>query len=117
MDFMGMSDEGILEEVARRVQRERLNQNITQRDLARQAGVSRTVIQSLEGGRGCTLAHLLRVMRALGVLGQLDAFLPDPGISPIQLARMQGSVRERASGSYGGRLYEYDSGYTEDGGD
>jgi putative transcriptional regulator len=40
----------------------------------------------------------LRVLRALDVLDQLDAFLPDPGISPLQLVRMQGRERQRASG-------------------
>lgn len=97
MNFETLTDLAILEELGDRVRRTRLNRNVAQADLARQAGVSRTVVQRLEGGRGCTLENLVRVLRALGMLGQIDAFLPDPGYSPIQLAKLQGAVRERAS--------------------
>jgi len=97
MRIEGLGDQAILEELGDRVRRERLNRNVAQADLARAAGVSRTVVQRLEGGRGCTLENLVRVMRGLGVLGHLDAFLPDPGPSPIQLAKLHGAVRERAS--------------------
>lgn len=97
MNFTEMGDQGVLEELGDRIRRGRLNRNVAQADLARAAGVSRTVLQRLEGGRGCTLENLVRILRALGVLGQLDAFLPDPGYSPIQLAKLHGAVRERAS--------------------
>jgi hypothetical protein len=44
------------------------------------------------------MGTLLGVLRALGRLENLDAFLPDPGPSPIQLAKLQGKERQRASG-------------------
>lgn len=43
------------------------------------------------------MATLLSVLRALGRLENLDAFLPDPGMSPIQLAKLKGRERQRAS--------------------
>ena len=103
MKFMAMADKAVLAELAERIQRERLNQNITQRDLWERAGVSKKVVQQLETGNGCTLDSLIKILRALGRLDQLDALLPDPGISPIQLARMAGRQRRRASGSRGGK--------------
>ena len=98
MDFRVMSDKAILEELGARLRRQRLNQDITQKELAEKAGVSRTVIQKMEQGEDVVVAGLIRVMRALNLLDQLGNFLPDPGISPIQLARLHGKERQRASG-------------------
>jgi transcriptional regulator with XRE-family HTH domain len=98
MNFRTMSDNSILAELGERVNRQRLNRNITQTDLAGQAGVARIVVQRLEGGRGCTLENLIRLLRTLGLLDQLDAFLPEPGLSPLQLAKFRGRERLRAVG-------------------
>ncbi|MFA5058909.1 MAG: helix-turn-helix transcriptional regulator [Opitutaceae bacterium] len=98
MNFTAMSDKAILAELGGRIQKERLNQNTTQAALVQRAGVARKVVQQLEAGRGCTLENLLRILRALGRLDQLDSLLPDPGISPVQLARLAGRRRQRASG-------------------
>ena len=106
MKFTAMSDMAILAELGGRIRRERLNRNITQNNLRERAGVSRKVIQQLEAGRGCMMESLVRVLRALGRLDQMDAFLPDPGISPVQLARMAGRLRLRASGSHGDEMRE-----------
>ena len=100
MKFTEMNDSLILSELAARIRRQRLNQDITQAQLAVKAGVSRTAVHRVEQGEDCTLKVLLRMMRALGLLEQLDIFLPDPGFSPIQIARLQGKVRQRASGRH-----------------
>jgi putative transcriptional regulator len=97
MDFKGMSNPAILSEIGARISRQRLNQNITQMELAQRAGVTRIVVQRLENGYGCTLDSLVRILRSLDLIDQLDAFLPEPGISPIQLAKLKGTERVRAS--------------------
>lgn len=97
MQFAALHDKAILAEIGERVSRHRLNRNITQTALAAQAGVARIVVQRLEGGRGCTLENLVRIMRALGQLEQLDAFLQSPELSPLQLAKLQGRRRRRAA--------------------
>ena len=96
MNIEAMSDNAVLKEVGRRVQIQRLNLNLAQADVARKAGVSRRALQNLESGRVCTLALLIRVLRVMGKLAQLDAFLPEPGLSPIQLAKLKGRERRRA---------------------
>lgn len=98
MKFSSMNNQAVLREIGVRTRRERLNQNLTQETLAQQAGVSRRVILDLEGGKGCGLSSLIEILRALRKLDQLDAFIPDPGISPIQLAKLKGRERQRASG-------------------
>lgn len=100
MKFASMDNAAVLREVGSRVRRERLNQNTTQQDLAVQAGLSRRVIVDLEGGKGCSMSSFIEILRALRKLDQMDAFLPDPGLSPIQLADLQGKKRRRASSGH-----------------
>ena len=100
MDFRGMTNKAILGVLGERVNRQRLNQNITQAELSKQAGVGRIVVHRLESGLGCNLESFLRVLRALNLLEQLNTFLPEPGPSPIQLAKLKGHARQRASGKH-----------------
>lgn len=105
MKFGEISDAAILTELGDRVRQERLNQNRTQAEIAEAARVGLNVVKRLESGGGCTLASLVRVLRALGKVGQLDDFLPEPGISPIELARLAGRKRKQASGTRGRRKH------------
>ena len=97
MKLTTMSNTAILEEIGHRIQRERLNQNMSQAELASKAGVSRRAYQNLESGHTCTLSLLIRALRALNKIEMFDAFLPDPGPSPIQLAKLKGKTRLRSS--------------------
>ena len=97
MDFYTLSDKAIQDELGARIRRLRLRKNITQHVLAEATTLSLGVIKSLESGHG-KLSTLIAVLRELGALDQLAHFIPEVAISPIQVARMQGKVRERASG-------------------
>ncbi|MEA1889468.1 MAG: helix-turn-helix transcriptional regulator [Pseudomonadota bacterium] len=97
MDFYTLSDKGIAEEIGNRIKSLRLRKNVTQKALADATILSLNSIKSLESGRG-KLSTLIAVLRELGSLDQLDSFIPEISISPMQLAKMQGKVRERASG-------------------
>ena len=91
------SDQAVLQALGRRLARHRLNRNLTQAALAAEAGVSALTVQRIEQGRSSQAANLIRILRALGLLDNLDALVPEPAISPIQQARMRGRVRQRAS--------------------
>ncbi len=99
MDPYALSDEELLREIGRRVQKKRLAKNLSQSEVARAAGLTRTTMVSLEAGKAPKLLSLLRVLRALGALDQFDNFLPEPGPSPLQLIEMKGKERRRASRS------------------
>ncbi len=99
MSYYEMSDAAVLQEIGRRTQRRRLNKNLTQDSIARLSGVSRNSVQKLESGKGITLYSFVRILRAIDALDNLDSFLPDPGFSPLQAAKMMGRARQRASGS------------------
>jgi len=79
------------------VKRLRLDRNIAQTDLARQAGISRTALVNLETGAGATLSTLVRVLRVLGREEWLGTLAPKVTVSPIDVMRL-GHQRQRASG-------------------
>jgi putative transcriptional regulator len=83
-------------EIGKRLEATRLKQNVSQADLAAEAGVSRRTISRLENGGGVSVETLIRLMRALGIANRLEALLPEPGISPIDRVRLQGKQRQRA---------------------
>jgi transcriptional regulator with XRE-family HTH domain len=97
MNFNAMSDTAILQEIGRRIQGVRLNQNMSQEALATKAGIARRSLYNLESGHACTLTLLTQVLRVLEKLDALDSFLPEPGPSPLQLAKLKGHQRVRAS--------------------
>lgn len=97
-DLYSRTNEAILEEIGRRLARARLNRNLPQAELAENAGVSLRTVQNAEAGQSSTLETFIRLLRALGELDGLAAWLPDRGPSPIDLADRQGKERQRASG-------------------
>ena len=98
MELSSSSDSAILAVLGERVRRERLNQNRTQAELASAARVGLNVIKRLEIGDGCTLSSFIRIARALGKIDTLDNLFPEPGVSPLELARLAGRKRKHASG-------------------
>ena len=90
-------DNAAMRELGERLARHRLNRNQTQEALADEAGISRRTLIRLESGESVQTTSLIRVLRAHGLLQNLDALVPAPALSPIQQARLQGKVRKRAS--------------------
>jgi transcriptional regulator with XRE-family HTH domain len=83
--------------IGRRVKQYRLNQDLTQEDLATLAGVSLRAIKNAEAGKS-TLATYTAVMQALGRIDNLLAAFPDEGVSPVQLLKSTTNAKKRASG-------------------
>jgi len=107
MKIKEKSPAAICEELGERLKQARLNANMTQLALAEQAGVSRKVVINAEKGKVQLLA-LVAMLQVLQLTQQLDNFLPKPTLSPIQLAKLQGKQRQRASG-HGENQDEVDS--------
>lgn len=82
--------------LCQRLEKIRLTRNLTQAQLARQAGVSLRTITRLEKGEGISLDTLIRVMSALELQSNLQTLLPDPDIRPIERVLTGGSERKRA---------------------
>ena len=97
MDFFELTDRAIGEELGRRIKARRLELNRTQEELAKATTLSLNVIKSLESGKG-KLSTIIAVLRELSALDHLNDFIPEVRVSPLQLARMKGKERKRASG-------------------
>ncbi len=96
-DIRTASNEAIRKELGMRLKSERLNQNITQETLAKQAGISRRTLVGAERGEPFTIDTLLSILRKLDCLAQIDLFLPEVELSPIQLSKLKGKRRQKAS--------------------
>ncbi len=92
-----ISDDATLEELGNRMAQYRLNRNLTQGALAKEAGVSKRTLHRVEHGESTHVINTIRILRALHLLGNLEALIPEPAISPIQQVKMQGKERKRAS--------------------
>ena len=87
----------VLREVGARLKALRLQQNRRVKDLAADAGVSPRTIDRLEAGRSIGTKNLVRVMRGLGRLQAFEVFIPMPEVSPYDVERLRGRIRQRAS--------------------
>ena len=96
MDPYRQTDKALLKELGARLRTTRLNQNITQDELAARSGVGKGAVRAAELGGNPTLMNLLRILRALQKLDQFDLLLPETGPSPIEMVKMQGKQRVRA---------------------
>ncbi len=94
------NNQAIRQELGKRLKSERLNQNITQAVLAERAGISRRTLVGAESGKPFTIDTFLSILRELGHLAQIDLFLPEPELSPIQLSKLKGKKRQKASGKF-----------------
>ena len=95
-DAQTATTDEVLREIGRRIARYRVQQNRTLQEVADAAGVSYRTAVRAEAGQRPTLATVVKILRALGRLDALDGFLPAPLVSPLQLAEMQGTERQRA---------------------
>jgi transcriptional regulator with XRE-family HTH domain len=92
-----LSDDAILRELGARLMRERIAQNLTQADLAEQAGVAKRTVERIEAGGATQVLNLVRICRALGLTENLGALVPEPMASPLALLKSKGRERQRAS--------------------
>ena len=92
-----ISDDAAILTLGKRINQHRLERNLTQAQLASEAGVSKRTIERLEAGGSVQLSNFIRVLRALNMLESLDALIPEPPPSPIEQLKSHGKQRIRAS--------------------
>jgi transcriptional regulator with XRE-family HTH domain len=96
------TDAEVVREIGRRLRAYRLQGNVSAAEVAARAGVNRNTVVNAERGANPRIGTVVRILRALGRLEALDAFLPPPALSPLQLMRSAGRPRQRARGRRGG---------------
>ena len=92
-----LTDDAILAETGKRIARCRLDHQLTQADVAEQAGVSKRTVERIEAGASAQMSTIIRILRILDLLPGLDNLVPEPGPRPMELLKLKGKVRQRAS--------------------
>jgi transcriptional regulator with XRE-family HTH domain len=90
------TDAEVMQLIGERLRAYRLQRNLSQEKIARLAGLNQKTVSSAEAGHDPRLLTLVKILRALGRLDALDAFLPEPQVSPLALVIARGRVRKRA---------------------
>lgn len=81
-----MTPEELEGTLGRNIRSVRIAQRLTQVEVADLANISLGALKRLEGGVGSTTTTLVKVLRALGQEGWLDALAPNPApFNPLHL--------------------------------
>ncbi len=92
-----LADEVILTEIGSRIARRRLELQLTQAEVAEQAGIGKRTLERIEAGASAQLLNLIRIFRVLELVDTLDILVPAMPSRPMELLKHKGKVRQRAS--------------------
>lgn len=92
-----LTDEAILAEAGERIARRRLEYQLTQAALARQAGIAKRTLERVEAGETAQMNTIIRIFRVLDLLPNLDQMLPVSKPGPLEVMKGKGKARKRAS--------------------
>ncbi len=83
-EFYGQSGHELIQQLGRRFASYRKQVRMTQKDLSIQSGISVFTISTFENGSqtGLTLSTLLKLLRGIGFLEEIDKLLPELPESP-----------------------------------
>jgi transcriptional regulator with XRE-family HTH domain len=94
-----LSNEAILQTLGLQIKQMRLNKNLSQIQLAKLSGLSRSAISQLENKGMGTMNSFIQILRTLEKIEILNHFITEAPVSPIQIAKLHGKTRKRASGN------------------
>lgn len=94
-DLVRMSDSAIVKQIGDYIKNARLQQNKTQAQLAKIAGLNRWTLSQIENGESITLSSLIMLLRALNSLHILEVFDVVDEISPLEYAKLKKQKKQR----------------------
>lgn len=96
-ELYGYSNQQIMAELGKSIQRKRLNLNMKQSELAEKTGIGLSTINGLEKGRNTSLDTFIAVLRELREFDSLYlSFLKDDPIAPDVMLKLTKNQRLRA---------------------
>ena len=92
------NNSAVLSELGARIKRNRIDMQLSQQDFAAKAGISTRTLSAAENGEDIRLSSLLRILRTLNCLENIDLLLPELAFDP-ESYRTLGRERKRISKS------------------
>jgi transcriptional regulator with XRE-family HTH domain len=108
MNFENLSNKAIAIEIGNRIEQLRLEQNLTQQQLADEIGLSRVSYRNLVKG-SAKFENIIAVLRVLNELNGLENLIQDTAYSPMQQLKLNGKKRKRASKTHKDEVREPES--------
>lgn len=95
--FNELSAPVIIRELGARYKSYRIEMEFTQKELAQKTGVSVQTIRRFESGTSSNLdfANFIELLRAIGLIGNLDQTLPELPISAALVAAFDNKKKQR----------------------
>jgi len=88
----------IMGEIGQRIKDARIASSMTREELAARSGASMSTIVRAESGANVGFDQIINIMRALGLLSNIDMLLPEYEPSPLDIVSGK-KKRQRASSS------------------
>ncbi len=93
--WIELSDPAILKKFGLRIKDYRMRMELTQTELAEKSKVSLGSVVRLEKGLPVSTILLVSILRTLGMLENIEGLIPELGISPMQMRKIQEKKRQR----------------------
>ena len=90
------NNSAVLSELGARIKRNRIDMQLSQHDFAAKAGISTRTLSAAENGEDIRLSNLIRILRTLNCLENLNMLLPELSFDP-EAYRVLGRGRKRVS--------------------
>lgn len=104
-DIYTQADMVIIQRIGKRLKKTRLKQNITQMNLAEEAGISLSTLKKIENGEISSFDALLRILRTLGLLEVLQPLIEEEQLSPNEYYELIHSVNRKDRKRACGKIY------------
>ncbi|MFC5049694.1 helix-turn-helix domain-containing protein [Rubritalea spongiae] len=101
-----LTNESLLRELGTRVEQLRIRKNLTQAQLAKEAGIGKRTLERFEKGETVQLTTFVAILRVLDLLNPLLDLIPDQNHSPMQQLLQEKKMRYRASPKAGKTIDE-----------
>ena len=90
------NNSAVLSELGARIKRHRIDMQLSQQDFVARAGISTRTLSAAENGEDIRLSNLIRILRTMNCLENLDLILPELNFDP-EAYRTLGRERKRVS--------------------
>ena len=90
------SDTALIRTLGGFIKYHRVQQNKSQAQLAKEAGIVRSTLSLFENGENTSLLVFVQLLRALKLLSMLQQFEIKQELSPLELAKLEQSKKTRA---------------------